>query len=134
MNECNIYFISSQQQICGRDCCESDFTICGFCNFSSCLYYDLYAVIELPRYFRESKSCCLLCGSRKRQNLVLEFYMLTSIIGTALAVLLGMPIGVLTAVFLAGFARKDWPKIVRPAVELQREFHRLSMDFWESLI
>jgi len=43
---------------------------------------------------------------------------LTSLIGTFLAVLIGVPIGVLTAVFLAELAPKPLYRIVRPAVEL----------------
>ncbi|MDD7390802.1 MAG: phosphate ABC transporter permease subunit PstC [Lachnospiraceae bacterium] len=46
------------------------------------------------------------------------YIILTSIIGTALAVLIGVPIGVLTAVFLAETAPKKLAGIVRPAVEL----------------
>ncbi|MEI6578095.1 MAG: phosphate ABC transporter permease subunit PstC [Eubacteriales bacterium] len=43
---------------------------------------------------------------------------LTSLTGTAFAVLIGVPIGVLTAVFLAELAPKPLYRIVRPAVEL----------------
>ncbi len=43
---------------------------------------------------------------------------LTSIVGTALAVLIGVPIGVLTAVFLAEVAPKRLAAVVKPAVEL----------------
>ena len=46
------------------------------------------------------------------------FIILTSIIGTALAILIGVPIGVLTAVFLAEVAPKKLASIVKPAVEL----------------
>ena len=46
------------------------------------------------------------------------FIILTSIIGTALAILIGVPIGVLTAVFLAEVAPKRLASIVKPAVEL----------------
>lgn len=46
------------------------------------------------------------------------YIILTSVIGTALAVLIGVPIGVLTAVFLAETAPKKLAGIVRPAVEL----------------
>ena len=42
----------------------------------------------------------------------------TSIVGTTLAILLGVPIGVLTAVFLAEVAPKPLAAIVKPAVEL----------------
>ncbi|MDK2808196.1 MAG: phosphate transport system permease protein [Clostridiales bacterium] len=43
---------------------------------------------------------------------------LTSIVGTLLAILIGVPIGVLTAVFLAETAPKQMAMIVKPAVEL----------------
>lgn len=46
------------------------------------------------------------------------YIILTSIVGTALAVLMGVPIGVLTAVFLAEVAPKKLAAVVKPAVEL----------------
>ena len=46
------------------------------------------------------------------------YVILTSIIGTALAVLLGVPIGILTAVFLAETAPRKLAALVKPAVEL----------------
>ena len=46
------------------------------------------------------------------------YVILTSIVGTTLAILLGVHIGVLTAVFLAETAPKPLSKIVRPAIEL----------------
>jgi phosphate transport system permease protein len=46
------------------------------------------------------------------------YVILTSIIGTSLAILIGVPIGVMTAVFLAETAPKRLAGIVKPAVEL----------------
>lgn len=46
------------------------------------------------------------------------YIILTSIVGTALAILLGVPIGLLTAVFLAEVAPKKLAAVVKPAVEL----------------
>ena len=46
------------------------------------------------------------------------YVILTSIVGTFLAILIGVPIGVMTAVFLAEVAPKKVANIVRPAVEL----------------
>ena len=46
------------------------------------------------------------------------YVILTSIVGTACAVLIGVPIGVLTAVFIAEVASKKLAAIVKPAVEL----------------
>jgi len=46
------------------------------------------------------------------------YIILTSIVGTALAILIGVPIGLLTAVFLAEVAPKKLSVLVKPAVEL----------------
>lgn len=46
------------------------------------------------------------------------YVILTSVVGTAFAVLIGVPIGVLTAVFIAEVAPKQLAAIVKPAVEL----------------
>lgn len=46
------------------------------------------------------------------------YVILTSIIGTFLAILLGVPVGVLTAVFLAEVAPKKVASLIKPAVEL----------------
>ncbi len=46
------------------------------------------------------------------------YVILTSIVGTAMAILIGVPIGVMTAVFLAETAPKWLAGIVKPAVEL----------------
>ena len=44
------------------------------------------------------------------------YVILTSIAGTFLAILIGVPIGVMTAIFLAEVAPKRVADIVRPAV------------------
>ena len=46
------------------------------------------------------------------------YVILTSIVGTAMAILLGVPIGLLTAIFLAEVAPKKLANMVKPAVEL----------------
>lgn len=46
------------------------------------------------------------------------YVILTSIVGTACAILIGVPIGVLTAVFIAEAAPKKLAAVVKPAVEL----------------
>ena len=46
------------------------------------------------------------------------YVILTSIVGTGLAILIGVPIGLLTAVFLAEAAPKRLAAMVKPAVEL----------------
>ena len=46
------------------------------------------------------------------------YVILTSIVGTFMAILLGVPIGILTAVFLAEAAPQKLSAIVKPAIEL----------------
>ncbi len=46
------------------------------------------------------------------------YVILTSLVGTAMAILLGVPIGILTGVFLAEVAPKKIAAVVKPAVEL----------------
>ena len=46
------------------------------------------------------------------------YVILTSVIGSVLAVCIGVPVGILTAVFLAEIADKRVARIVKPAVEL----------------
>lgn len=46
------------------------------------------------------------------------YVILTSIVGTFLAIMLGVPVGILTAVFLAEISHKKVAAVVRPAVEL----------------
>lgn len=46
------------------------------------------------------------------------YVILTSIIGTALAVLIGVPIGLMTAIFMAEVAPERVTRVVRPAVQL----------------
>lgn len=46
------------------------------------------------------------------------YIILTSIVGTAVAILIGVPIGILTAVFITEISNKKLAAIVQPAVEL----------------
>lgn len=48
----------------------------------------------------------------------ISYVILTSVIGTASAIIIGVPIGILTAVFLSDVAPKRLAAIVKPAVEL----------------
>ena len=46
------------------------------------------------------------------------YVILTSLVGTAMAIVIGVPIGLLTAVFLAEVAPQKLSKVVKPAIEL----------------
>ncbi|MCD7708731.1 MAG: phosphate ABC transporter permease subunit PstC [Clostridiales bacterium] len=48
----------------------------------------------------------------------IAFIILTSIVGTAVSILIGVPIGLLTAVFISEVAPKKLSAVVQPAVEL----------------
>ncbi len=48
----------------------------------------------------------------------IAYIILTSIVGTFLSILIGVPIGVLTAVFLSDIAGKKSYKIIKPCIEL----------------
>ena len=47
----------------------------------------------------------------------IAYIVLTSIIGTAFAIVLGVPVGLLTAVFISEVAHKKVAAVVKPAVE-----------------
>ncbi len=56
--------------------------------------------------------------SAKQPSFGVLYVIFTSVAGTGMAILIGVPIGVLTAVFLAEVAPKRLAAIVKPAVEL----------------
>ena len=65
----------------------------------------------------------LLCGTEWKPTAAnpmfgIFYVILTSILGTVMSLLVGVPIGVLTAVFLAEVGNKKLVNIVQPAVEL----------------
>lgn len=57
-------------------------------------------------------------------------FILTSIYGTAGAILIGVPIGFLTAVFLSKVAPPKVAAVIRPAVDLWRASPRWSTAWW----
>lgn len=99
------------------------FTVCAFMAVMAVVSITAYMIVNgTPALFKAGITDILFgtvwkpaaaepaCG--------ILYIILTSIIGTALAVLLGVPIGVLTAVFLAEAAPKRLAALVKPAVEL----------------
>lgn len=59
------------------------------------------------------------------------YIILTSIVGTAVAILIGVPIGILTAVFITEVSNKKLAAIVQPAVELLAAIPSVYMDCLE---
>ena len=102
---------------------EIIFTVCGFFAILAVVSITLYMVISgTPALFKVG-ILDILFGTvwepaAKDPSFGILFVILISIVGTFLAVLIGVPIGVMTAVFLAEVAPTKVANIVRPAIEL----------------
>lgn len=99
--------------------------------FTSCGFFAVLAVASIAIYMLISGAPALfkvgipdlLFGTVWRPDAVnasfgILYVILTSIVGTAMAIFIGVPIGVLTSVFLAEVAPKRLANAIRPAVEL----------------
>lgn len=99
------------------------FTICGFFAVLAVASITIYMIAKgTPALFKVG-ILDILFGTVWQPGadspmFGILFVILTSIIGTALAIMIGVPIGVLTAVFLAEVAPARLANVVRPAVEL----------------
>ena len=102
---------------------EYIFTACGLLAVLAVASITLYMVISgTPALFKVGIVEILFGNVWKPTgdpaSFGILYVILTSIVGTFLAILIGVPIGVLTAIFLAETAPEKFAKIVRPAVEL----------------
>lgn len=99
------------------------FTLCAFIAVLAVVSITIYMVINgIPALFQVGIGE-ILFGTVWKPTAAEPCYgilyvILTSVIGTALAVLLGVPVGILTAVFLAETAPPKLAAVVKPAVEL----------------
>ena len=99
------------------------FILCAFLAILAVISITVYMVINgAPALFqvgiREILFGTAWKPTAENPSFGILYVILTSIIGTALAVLLGVPIGILTAVFLAETAPRKLAALVKPAVEL----------------
>lgn len=99
------------------------FTLCAFLAILAVISITVYMVINgTPALFqvgiREILFGTAWKPTAENPSFGILYVILTSIIGTALAVLLGVPIGILTAVFLAETAPRKLAALMKPAVEL----------------
>lgn len=106
-----------------EDAAQIIFTVCGFFAVLAVASITIYMIISgTPALFKVGIVDILFGTVWKPEAAVPAFgilyVILTSIAGTALAILIGVPIGVMTAVFLAEVAPPKLAGIVRPAVEL----------------
>lgn len=102
---------------------EVIFTICGLFAVLAVASITIYMLASgTPALFKvgigEILFGTLWAPTATPAHFGILYVILTSIIGTFLAILIGVPIGILTAVFLAEVAPKRLANMVRPAVEL----------------
>lgn len=98
-------------------------TLCAFIAILAVISITVYMIINgAPAMFHVGIKEILFGTSWKptaaEPSYGIWYVILTSVAGTALAVLLGVPVGLLTAVFLAETAPKKLALVVKPAVEL----------------
>lgn len=99
------------------------FTVCAFFAVLAVLSITLYMIISgTPAIFKVGLTEILFgtewAPTAAQPKFGILYVILTSVVGTAMAILLGVPIGLLTAVFLAEVAPKRVAMVVKPAVEL----------------
>ena len=99
------------------------FTVCGFFAVLAVASITLYMLISgTPALFKVGIGAILFHTvwqpTAAEPSFGILYVILTSIVGTFLAILIGVPIGVMTAVFLAEVAPPRLCGMVRPAVEL----------------
>lgn len=99
------------------------FTVCAFFAVLAVFSITIYMLVSgTPAIFQVGLTNILFgtvwSPTAATPSYGILYVILTSIIGTFLAILIGVPIGVMTAVFLAETAPKKLANIVKPAVEL----------------
>lgn len=102
---------------------QTVFTVCAFFAVMAVASITLYMIWNgTPAVFQVGIKEILFSSAWKptadNPSFGILYVILTSIVGTILAILIGVPIGLLTAVFLAEVAPKRLAAIVKPAVEL----------------
>ena len=102
---------------------EVIFLICDFFAILAVFSITLYMILNgTPSLFKVGLKEILFgtewAPTAAEPKYGILYVILTSIVGTACAVIIGVPIGVLTAVFIAEVAPKKLAAIVKPAIEL----------------
>ncbi len=102
---------------------QAIFTFCGFVAVFAAAAVMLYMLVKgLPAVFRVGIKEIFFSGvwkpTAEEPEYGILYIILTSVLGTGVAVFLGVPIGILTAVFLAELSGGKAAAVVRTAVEL----------------
>lgn len=99
------------------------FSFCGFAAVLGVVFIALYMIISgAPALFQVGLKEILFGTVWKptaaEPKFGILYVILTSFVGTTMAVLIGAPVGILTAVFLAETAKRRVAEVLRAAVEL----------------
>lgn len=102
---------------------EVIFTVCGLSAVAAVFAITLYMIISgTPAIFKVGISEMLFgtqwAPTAAEPTFGIAYIVLTSVVGTAAAILLGVPVGLFTAVFMSEVANKKVAAVVKPAVEL----------------
>lgn len=102
---------------------QSVFTVCAFFSVFAVVSITLYMVANgMPAIYQIGIKDILFSSvwkpTAQDPSFGILYIILASVVGTSLAVLLGVPAALLTAVFLAEIAPEWLAAVVRPAVEL----------------
>lgn len=102
---------------------QAIFTICAFFAVLAVVSITLYMIVNgMPAIFQVGIKDILFSTVWKptasEPSFGILYVILTSIVGTIMAIILGVPLGLFTAIFLAEVAPKKLAAIVKPAVEL----------------
>lgn len=102
---------------------QAIFTVCAFCSIIAVVSITIYMIANgVPALFKVGMKELLFSTiwkpTAEEPSFGILYIILTSVIGTVMAILIGAPIALLTAVFLAEVAPRRLAALVRPAVEL----------------
>ena len=102
---------------------QAIFTICAFFAVLAVVSITLYMIVNgMPAIFHVGIKDILFSTVWKptasEPSFGILYVILTSIVGTIMAIILGVPLGLFTAIFLAEVAPKKLATVVKPAVEL----------------
>lgn len=106
-----------------EEAAQAIFTVCAYLTVLALVFITLYMIANgVPAIFKVGIRDILFSAvwkpTAEEPSFGILYIVLTSIVGTAMAILIGVPIGLLTAVFLAEVAPKRLAAVVKPAIEL----------------
>lgn len=116
-------YATHRSKSASEKCAQGIMTLCALMAVFAVLSITVYMIQNgLPALLkvgvRELLFGTVWKPSAENPSFGILYVILTSIVGTAAAILLGVPIGLLTAVFLAEVAPAKVAAVVKPAVEL----------------